>query len=73
MSNYCQQQIHIIFKKFMASRSQRGHFAAPMLTVQKLHVKAISPNHKSENIQAVLLTHMNSLTLAVAAPDKSDH
>jgi len=34
-----------------------------MLTVQKLHVKAISPNHKSENIQAVLLTHMNSFDL----------
>jgi len=34
-----------------------------MLTVQKLHVKAKSPNHKSENIQAVLLTHINSFDL----------
>jgi len=34
-----------------------------MLTVQKLHVKAISPNCKSENIQAVLLTHINSFDL----------
>jgi hypothetical protein len=48
----------------MASRSYHGHFTALMLTVQKLHVKAISPNHKSENIQAVLLTHMNSFDLS---------
>jgi len=47
----------------MASRSYHGYFTALMLTVQKLHVKAISPNHKSENIQAVLLTHMNSFDL----------
>jgi len=34
-----------------------------MLTAQKLHVKAISPNCKSENIQAVLLTHIKSFDL----------
>jgi len=34
-----------------------------MLTVSKLHVKAVSPNRKSENIQAVLLTHINIFDL----------